>query len=78
MSIVTTTKGNMDTDDLLKRTITTEDENELTHIIEYWLGNSDQEIVVGELVEYKELVHRSVHVQLKKNIAAMPDIETEK
>ena len=33
-----------------------EDDNELTHALEYWLDD--------------ELVHRSVHVQLKKNVAS--------
>lgn len=76
--IVTTTKGDMDTALLHKRTIITEDENELTHVIEYWLGTPPEDVTFTSLVEYEEMVHRSVHVQLKKNVAIMPDIETEK
>jgi len=50
--IVTTTKGDMDDSLLEKREGTVDNENELTTWIEYWLD--------------EELVHRSVHVTLKK------------
>ena len=45
----------MDESLLVKKTGSLDDENELTQWIEYYDGD--------------ELVHRSVHVQLKKNIA---------
>ena len=54
--MITTTKGLMDTSSLEKKTGKVDDENELTNWVEYWLGG--------------ELVHRSVHVALKKNVAA--------
>ena len=50
--IVTTTKGNMDESLLEKREGSVDNENELTNWVEYWLN--------------EELVHRSVHVTLKK------------
>ena len=50
--IVTTTKGDMDTSLLENRTGTVENDNEATTWTEYWLDG--------------ELVHRSVHVTLKK------------
>jgi len=50
--IVTTTKGDMDDSQLEKREGTVDNENELTTWVEYWLDS--------------ELVHRSVHVTLKK------------
>ena len=50
--IVTTTKGDMDDSQLEKREGTVDNENELTTWVEYWLEG--------------ELVHRSVHVTLKK------------
>jgi len=50
--IVTTTKGEMDDSLLEKREGTVDNENELTTWVEYWLDS--------------ELVHRSVHVTLKK------------
>ena len=52
MALVTTTKGEMDESLLEKREGTFEDDNELTTWVEYWLDG--------------ELVHRSVHVTLKK------------
>jgi len=54
MTIITTTKGDMDTSLLEKETGSIDDENEFTQWIEYWLDG--------------ELVHRSVHVQLKRNV----------
>ena len=50
--IVTTTKGNMDTSLLEHRSGEVDNETELTAWTEYWLND--------------ELVHRSVHVTLKK------------
>lgn len=50
--LVTTTKGEMDDSLLEKREGAIDDENELTTWVEYWLLD--------------ELVHRSVHVTLKK------------
>lgn len=54
--IVTTTKGDMDDSLLVKQEGAIENDNEITSWIEYWLDG--------------ELVHRSVHVLLKKNVAA--------
>jgi len=54
--IVTTTKGEMDDSLLVKQEGSIDTENELTSWTEYWLDG--------------ELVHRSVHVLLKKNVAA--------
>ena len=54
--IVTTTKGEMDDSLLVKQEGAIENENELTSWTEYWLDG--------------ELVHRSVHVLLKKNVTA--------
>jgi hypothetical protein len=53
--IVTTTKGDMDDSMLENRTGTVDNDNELTTWTEYWLEG--------------ELVHRSVHVTLKKSPA---------
>ena len=50
--IVTTTKGEMDNSLLEHRTGTVDNDNEATTWTEYWLDG--------------ELVHRSVHVTLKK------------
>ena len=50
--IVTTTKGDMNTSLLENRTGTVENDNETTTWTEYWLDG--------------ELVHRSVHVTLKR------------
>jgi len=50
--IVTTTKGDMDDSQLEKREGVVDNENEYTTWIEYWLDG--------------ELIHRSVHVTLKK------------
>lgn len=62
---INTTKGMISKTQLDRRVESNEDENELTHAIEYRLkdGPVDEN---GEC----ELVHRSVHVQLKKNVAA--------
>ena len=50
--IVTTTKGEMDTSQLEKQEGVLDNDNEYTTWTEYWLDG--------------ELVHRSVHVTLKK------------
>jgi hypothetical protein len=52
MALVNTTYGELDDSLLEKREGTFEDDNELTTWVEYWLEG--------------ELVHRSVHVTLKK------------
>ena len=52
--IVTTTKGEMDDSLLEKREGSEETENETISFIEYWLDS--------------EMVHRSVHVTLKRNV----------
>ena len=53
--IVTTTYGDMDDSLLNRKDGTFEDDNELTTWVEYWKDD--------------ELVHRSVHVTLKKSPA---------
>jgi len=52
--LVTTTKGDMDDSLLEKREGSVDNDNEYTTWTEYWLDS--------------ELVHRSVHVQLKKTV----------
>jgi hypothetical protein len=52
--IVTTTKGDMDESLLEKREGSDENDNETISFTEYWLDG--------------ELVHRSVHVMLKRNV----------
>ena len=56
MAIVTTTKGEMDESLLEKKEGGVDNDHEMTQWIEYWLEG--------------ELVHRSVHVVLKKNVLA--------
>ena len=56
MSLVTTTKGEMEESLLEKREGSVDNDNETTTWVEYWLEG--------------ELVHRSVHVTLKKNVFA--------
>lgn len=53
MALITTTKGDMDESLLEKKTGFVDNDNEYTVWVEYWLA--------------EELVHRSVHVQLKKS-----------
>jgi hypothetical protein len=53
--IVTTTKGDMDDSLLEKREGTIDNDNETTNWVEYWLEG--------------ELVHRSVHMVLKKMVS---------
>ena len=52
--LVTTTKGEMDASLLEKREGTTDNDNETTSWVEYWLQG--------------ELVHRSVDMTLKRNV----------
>ena len=54
--IVTTTKGDMDDSLLEKREGSLDNDNESTTWVEYWLDG--------------ELVHRSVHVALKKSVSS--------
>jgi hypothetical protein len=54
MALVNTTKGEMDEALLEKREGDVDNDNEYTTWVEYWLDG--------------ELVHRSVHVQLKKSV----------
>ena len=54
--MITTTKGLMDESLLDKREGTIDNDNETTTWIEYWL--------------YGELVHRSAHVALKRNVSS--------
>jgi hypothetical protein len=55
MAIVTTTKGDMDDSLLEKKEGIIDNDNETTQWVEYWLES--------------ELVHRSVHMTLKRNVA---------
>lgn len=52
--IVTTTKGDMDESLLEKKEGLVDNDHEYTAWVEYWLEG--------------ELIHRSVHVQLKKSV----------
>ena len=52
--LVNTTKGEMDTSLLEKREGSIDTDNETTNWVEYWLEG--------------ELVHRSVHMTLKRNV----------
>ena len=54
--MITTTKGLMDESQLEKREGIVDNDNERTTWVEYWHED--------------ELVHRSVHVTLKKNVMA--------
>ena len=54
--LITTTKGDMDESLLEKRDGSLDNENETTNWVEYWLDG--------------ELVHRSVHVQLKRAVVS--------
>ena len=57
--IVNTTKGEMDDSLLEKREGSLDNDNESTTWVEYWLDG--------------ELVHRSVHVALKKNVSSVAE-----
>jgi hypothetical protein len=54
MSLITTTKGEMDESLLEKKEGSLDNDNESTTWVEYWLNG--------------ELVHRSAHVALKKPV----------
>ena len=54
MALVNTTKGEMDDSLLEKKEGFVDNDDEYTTWVEYWLNG--------------ELVHRSVHVQLKKSV----------
>lgn len=54
--MINTTKGPMPAEKLEKKTGTVDNDHEHTNWTEYWLDG--------------ELVHRSVHVTLKKNVLA--------
>ena len=54
MALVNTTKGEMDESLLEKKEGSVDNDNEVTTWVEYWLEG--------------ELVHRSVHVTLKKTV----------
>lgn len=56
MALVNTTKGEMDEALLEKKEGLIDNDDEETRWVEYWLDG--------------ELVHRSVHVHLKKNVLA--------
>lgn len=60
--IVTTTKGPMDVSLLTKKTGIIDNEVEKTLWIEYWLKD--------------ELVHRSVHIELKQGVEVFPVAES--
>jgi hypothetical protein len=60
MATITTTYGDMDESLLEKKTGDVDNENEATTWTEYYLTNPDGTV---------ELVHRSVHVRLKKNLS---------
>lgn len=52
MALISTTKGDLDESQLEKKEGTLDNEHETTNWVEYWLDG--------------ELVHRSVHMTLKK------------
>ena len=56
MALITTTKGEMDESLLEKKAGSVDNDNETTTWVEYWLGG--------------ELVHRSAHVALKRNVSS--------
>jgi hypothetical protein len=58
--MIMTTKGEMDEALLDKRTGQVDNENETTEWVEYWQG--------------EELVHRSVHVRLKKPMISTSEL----
>ena len=61
MNMITTTKGDMDESLLEKREGSLDNDTETTTWVEYWLG--------------EELVHRSVHMALKRGVFADGIIE---
>jgi hypothetical protein len=62
MALVTTTKGEMDESLLEKKEGFVDNDNEYTTWVEYWLA--------------EELVHRSVHVSLKKTVTLSAEAAT--
>ena len=56
VALITTTHGEMDESLLVKKTGEIDNDNESTTWVEYYQGD--------------ELVHRSVHVRLKRNVVA--------
>lgn len=60
--MITTTKGPMDESLLEKKTGVIDNDVETTNWIEYWLDG--------------ELVHRSVHVELKQGVEIFPVAES--
>jgi isocitrate dehydrogenase len=63
MSIITTTKGPMNSELLYKRVGTIDDEDKYIEWIEYYLPETEKKVTGNE-------VHRSVHAKLKKNVVA--------
>ena len=59
MALVNTTKGEMDESLLEKKEGFVDNDDEYTTWVEYWLDG--------------ELVHRSVHVALKKNVSSVAE-----
>jgi hypothetical protein len=59
MALVTTTKGEMDDSLLEKKEGFVDNDIEYTTWVEYWLAG--------------ELVHRSAHVALKKNVSSVAE-----
>jgi hypothetical protein len=59
MALITTTLGDMEADLLEKKEGSVDNDHEFTTWTEYWLEG--------------ELVHRSVHVQLKKSVELAVD-----
>ena len=62
MALVTTTKGEMDDSLLVKQEGSLDNDNETTTWVEYWLEG--------------ELVHRSVHVQLKRAVVSFGETDS--
>jgi hypothetical protein len=60
--MITTTLGDRDETTLDKREGTVDNDNELTTWVEYRLPGSE------------EIIHRSVHVRLKRNVTAAPAV----
>lgn len=69
MAKITTTRGDMDDSALWKRTHVIEDDNELTHVTEYWYPRE------GRVLSDKVCVHRSVHVAIKEGVETKLELE---
>ncbi len=63
MALIHTTKGDLEESTLIKTTGEIDNDNEHTTWVEYRLPNSD------------EIIHRSAHVVLKKNVTLEPKVE---